>query len=248
MSFIKDRLVKGNLKGCHVVIGPPRSGTSVLSNVLSKGGIDFGNNLIQANIQNPKGFFENKDLQHNNNKLMRFMTQHGNYSDFGFFLARDNKERMKEIFLMNKVKFALAKLNKETKDKWGIKDPALCITFRRLYNYFEGFKPIYIVRDPVEVVISEVTGGGSSPIKAFNLWNECVLNILNYKIKFGGPLVLYNDLLNKNEKTLQKIKDYLGSDDNSIFDAIEGKYYRSKGSFPMPEYTRLLWEHVKSLD
>lgn len=243
----KEKFTKGDLKNCYIVIGPPRSGTSLLSNIMSNAGIDFDTNLKKANIQNPEGFYEHNLLQHHNNKLLRFMTEHKSPSEFGFFLARDNKERLKEIYLMNKVNYALKKIDKNTKTKWGIKDPALCITFRRLHHYFSDFKPIYIIRSPAEVVISEVLGGGSSPLKAIKLWEECVLNILNYKLKFGGQIILHHNLIKRDKKTLDSIKKYLGTDDESIFNAIKTEYYRSKGDIPLPDYTLKLWEHVKKI-
>ena len=244
---IKNKLLKGQLKNCYIVIGPPRSGTSLLSNILNNSGIDFDTNLKQANIQNPDGFYEHNKLQHHNNKLLRFMTEHNKPTDFGFFLARDNKERLKEIYLMNKVNQALKKINKKTKLKWGIKDPALCITFRRLYHYFSDFRPIYIVRNPTEVVISEVLGGGSSPLKAIKLWEECVLNIINYKLKFGGSTILHHNLLKKDKNTLDAIKEYLDTKDESIFDVIKTEYYRSKGEIPLPDYTQKLWAYIQKI-
>ena len=148
---------------------------------------------------------------------------------------------------MNNVNSALKKIDKKTSSKWGIKDPALCITFRRLHHYFSDFKPIYIIRSPAEVVISEVLGGGSSPSKAIKLWDECVLNILNYKLKFGGPIILHHNLLKKDKKTFDILQKYLETEDKTIFDVIKTKYYRSKGDIPLPEYTLKLWDHIQRI-
>ncbi len=248
MKKIKPSLVEGNLQNCHIVIGPPRSGTSLLSNILSNGGIDFGQNLTNANEGNPEGFYEDLKLKHKSRSLYRYMAEHKNLQNYGFFLGRDRKDRIKEIILINKTKKVLETLNKKTKNKWGIKTPTLCITFRRLHHLFNNPKPIYIIRNPREMIISEVTRGGSSPTKAIELWNECVLNILNYKIRFGGPIILHHNLIKKDPKTLEAIKDYIGTSHDSIFDAIKTKLYRSKGDFPLPEYTEKLWSYLLTLE
>ncbi|GEM_PF-6439959 len=247
-NSLKEKLTTANLEKCYVVIGPPRCGTSLLANMLVEGGIDFGNNLIKATPANPEGFYEDITIQKENNKLFRYLTEHGKSSDFGFFLARNTAERIKEVYLMSKVKSAIENLNKRTNPRWGFKDPALCITFRRLHTYFKEVKPIYIVRDPAEVVISEVTTGGSSPLKAFNLWNECVLSVLEYKLKFKGPLILYHKLVQKDKKTLERIRTYLESNKEDLAKVIKIQHYRSKGSLPHPEYTEKLWKHVVKVE
>ena len=46
---------------CVVVLGPPRSGTSLTAGILSKMGVDMGN-IRPLDTQNPTGYFEDKDF------------------------------------------------------------------------------------------------------------------------------------------------------------------------------------------
>ena len=47
------------MKHCIFILGMHRSGTSALSGVINALGLDLGTNLMQADVYNPKGYFEN---------------------------------------------------------------------------------------------------------------------------------------------------------------------------------------------
>ncbi|RKZ05784.1 hypothetical protein DRQ25_15355, partial [Candidatus Fermentibacteria bacterium] len=55
-----------------VVLGMHRSGTSALCGLLNLAGVYFGHEgeFIQANEENPKGFWERKDVRHLNDKIL----------------------------------------------------------------------------------------------------------------------------------------------------------------------------------
>lgn len=248
-SIKKKNPLRSCLWGCNLIIGPPKSGKGLVCSILSQLGIDFGYDLKIRSEDIINGRFEDKKFIHHNHKLMRFMVGYGRSSDFGYFLLRNYKERLKELYLMNKVKGTLKNLEKRTKMDWGVKDPALCITFRRLHTYFINPKIMYVIRDPAEIMLSEVINSGISPTKAINLWNECALNIINYKLKFGGTIILYHKLISKDQRTLDKIKQFVYfKGDNKPFDIINDKLYMSKGKVPVPQYTKYLWEFIKEME
>ena len=47
-----------------------RSGTSALAGSLSELGIDFGKNIVEPSFDNPKGFFENEEIQNVNDSIL----------------------------------------------------------------------------------------------------------------------------------------------------------------------------------
>ncbi|GAA5316972.1 MAG: sulfotransferase family protein [Candidatus Pelagadaptatus aseana] len=57
------------MQQCVLVVGPGRSGTSTVSGVLSRLGVDFGSDLIAADYSNPKGYFESASFLRLNKKL-----------------------------------------------------------------------------------------------------------------------------------------------------------------------------------
>ena len=63
MNFLSD-LLKQHTPSCValVVLGMHRSGTSALAGVLSKTGYDLPKNLLPASFDNPKGYFESKEI------------------------------------------------------------------------------------------------------------------------------------------------------------------------------------------
>ena len=58
------------MKQLIIVAGMHRSGTSMLAGSLAACGINFGDNLIPPDKDNPKGYWENKKVVSIHNKLL----------------------------------------------------------------------------------------------------------------------------------------------------------------------------------
>src|SRR5690349_13108524 len=54
-----------------VVLGMPRSGTSLLTNLLQKLGIDLGDKLAAADANNPTGYWEHEEICQTQEDLLR---------------------------------------------------------------------------------------------------------------------------------------------------------------------------------
>ena len=48
------------MKQCIFILGMPRSGTSALGGALNIMGLEFDSYMMEADDDNPKGYFENK--------------------------------------------------------------------------------------------------------------------------------------------------------------------------------------------
>ena len=92
LTFAKNILFsKNKIKKPIIVIGTGRSGTSLLSSLLVKGGVYFGKkeNMITSDIKNPKGYYENKKIIKQTKKindLLRQREKKGKYVDYTLYL------------------------------------------------------------------------------------------------------------------------------------------------------------------
>jgi len=59
-------------KGGVFMLGMHRSGTSLITGILAHLGFNLGKNLLDATVDNAKGYFERLDIVMLNDNLMRF--------------------------------------------------------------------------------------------------------------------------------------------------------------------------------
>lgn len=87
-------------KLCLLVVGMHRSGTSSLAGGLAECGLLFGDNLLEPLKDNPKGFFEDKDILAFNDRLLHSLggSWHQPYKvDFDHLLSRKTIDELKRI-------------------------------------------------------------------------------------------------------------------------------------------------------
>jgi SAM-dependent methyltransferase len=157
-----------------VVLGMHRSGTSLLANLLTVLGVDLGENLLNADLNNQAGYWEQKDICRTQDDLLqqlgrRWIGPAGTvpFPDAWWQLPEiiPFKERLTEILR--------AEISK-AKGLWGFKDPR---TSRLLPLWKEIFAdlnldPVYVlsVRDPAVVVESVVKRDEIPATRAELLW------------------------------------------------------------------------------
>jgi len=112
------------MKTAFLILGAQRSGTSVISHILSKFGISFADSkrLIQGG-HNPI-FFELKWLNDANNEILRCL----GHQDIDFFLPVEAEFESEAVFELEPM------LEKLVRDEWGestaiaLKDPRFSLT------------------------------------------------------------------------------------------------------------------------
>ncbi len=141
------------MKECIVILGMHRSGTSVISGLISLQGFDLGVSEMPLREDNPKGFFENHAIyRFNQNILEEYNTSWDNYSfTFNQIKPGDLKRyelKAKEIL---KKEFGIAR-------HIFIKDPRMCLLFPLWETVLKelGFniKVVFVYRSPMEVALS----------------------------------------------------------------------------------------------
>ena len=141
-----------------VVLGMHRSGTSLLTNLLTVLGVELGTNLLPANEGNEAGYWENESIYRTQDALMNFLAR--NWGEYGFAYPfpidwnrlpemREFQERLTSIV---RTEIAAAK------GIWGFKDPRTCRLlplWKRIFAEL-NLEPLYVlaIRDPAVVVSS----------------------------------------------------------------------------------------------
>jgi hypothetical protein len=141
-----------------VVLGMHRSGTSLLTNLLTVLGVDVGTNLLAANQGNEAGYWENESIYRTQDALLNFIAKDWGAYGFAYPFAidwtrlpemRDFQERLTAI-----VRAEIAR----AKGIWGFKDPRTCRLlpiWKQIFTELD-LEPLYVlaIRSPAVVVES----------------------------------------------------------------------------------------------
>ncbi len=127
---------------CYVILGPPRSGTSCLGGILARMGVDMGPEDIPANGMNPRGFYQDYELE----CLLRDACNATEFIPETMELAREYRGKLA----------GLVKRRCARGIDWGVKSSKL----PHVFGLFEKFctdeiRILYTIRDP-ELSISSM--------------------------------------------------------------------------------------------
>jgi hypothetical protein len=183
---------------CTVVLGCPRSGTSLAAGLLHRLGVCMGEHLVGPHPMNPRGFYEDRHIQ----------ALHGSFiemKDYPVFSLREGSRRDYEAYLRKR----------EAEGRpWGFKDrwsPWVFPLTRQLVK-----QPLRVVRThrPVhESVSSWAATHTHRPAEEArtiigDALHACHLALAN----FDGPVLHldYHDVLAEPEVEVQRLADFVG--------------------------------------
>jgi tetratricopeptide (TPR) repeat protein len=141
-----------------VVLGMHRSGTSLLTNLLTVLGVDVGTNLLAANQGNEAGYWENESIYRTQDALMNFIAQ--DWGEYGFaYPVRIDWNRLPEMREFQERLISIVRTEMAAaKGIWGFKDPRTCRLLPLWKQIFAelDLEPLYVlaIRDPAVVVDS----------------------------------------------------------------------------------------------
>jgi tetratricopeptide (TPR) repeat protein len=157
-----------------VVLGMHRSGTSLLTNLLTVLGVDLGADLLAPNAHNEMGYWENERIYRTQDALMNHIAK--DWGDYGFaYPFAIDWEQLPEFHsfhdqLVSIVRGELA----AAKGIWGFKDPRTCRLLPMWKQIFVelNLEPLYVlaVRDPSVVVESLLKLYPLDPLHAELVW------------------------------------------------------------------------------
>ncbi len=217
-----------------IVLGMHRSGTSTVTRLINLMGAHAGHedDLIAANDENPKGFWERQDVIDCNDALL---AHHGcHWHDLsGWPLHGDETDAAPPESLQETMQTILARLDEPAV----IKDPRLCHTLPYWLPHLNH--PVFVVvhRDPLEVARSLQTRNQMPLFYGLALWEYAIVGVLNAIDPARTIVTHYRDIIERPVSTAGRLYDGLAEagvsplhalEAETVTDFIEPALYRSR--------------------
>ena len=210
MSVEIEGLVKVKNSKLVVVLGMHRSGTSAITRGLEVLGVNLGDNLYPAAIDNPKGFWEDNDFLGINEELLA----HLDYSVDRLGLI---DWQMPSTAIVESLELKAEKLVSERCKKnalWGFKDPRTARLLPFWQAVFErvGCDVRYVIatRNPISIVESLYKRSGFEGGITFYLWLEHLIPAISGTMNAKRVVVDYDQLLENPKLQLLRVAKALG--------------------------------------
>jgi len=201
-----------------VVLGPPRSGTSVTAGILQILGVDMGN-LRSPTFKNPKGLFEDKDFL----ALTRQIALSTDPSLKNWKGAVGWKPLFPEKVLTQKDKFnrkireLVEKREKETNAKmWGWKAINTNVQIELFLPYLINPHFIIVFRNLLDIAKSSVDYTKNKEnlnimeaLQICKFYYGCIFNFLESHPNLPRIFVSFEDIINNPEKETNLIANFL---------------------------------------
>lgn len=197
---------------CVFVLGPHRSGTSVLTRSLTTMGVILGDALLAPACDNPKGFFEDEVTMHLNENFLSLIGCRFHTLILPEHIKTDTVNwYQKEIEATVISRFSEANI-------WGVKDPRLSRLWPYWIPIFEktGVQPVFLLvnRNPLSVAESLKNRNGFSRIHGMSLWLLHQLDALEALLCYGGIVVDYDRMMDNSIHELKRIASFLDISDH----------------------------------
>lgn len=192
-----------------LVLGMHRSGTSAVAACLERLGVVMGDELVQADEWNPKGYFEERRIVAFNNRLLDLqgLRWDSPLPPSPAMQAQWSGQTAPAAALLREL-FADA-------PAWGFKDPRMCLLAPFWTQVFATMqlrpRMLLVLRHPAEVVDSLTRRDGISMRRAGWLWFMHLLGALDYlQTASEGRLIDFADLLSEPARQLGELGGWLG--------------------------------------
>ena len=189
-----------------VVLGMHRSGTSGVTRLLNLSGAYFGppGSATDANDENPKGFWERRDVREVCDGLL-----HGAGFDWyrldGFDLAAiPDPVRTAQLDA-----FAAILADLDGHRPWVVKEPRLCLLLPALEPLLDDVVCVHVSRDPVEVALSVHHRNHLALAGSVALWELYTLHALAASASHRRVHVRHEDVMADPVATLHRLLDDL---------------------------------------
>ena len=210
MSVEIEGLVKVKNSKLVVVLGMHRSGTSAITRGLEVLGVNLGDNLYPAAIDNPKGFWEDNDFLGINEELLAHL-------DYSFDRLGLIDWQMPSTAIVESLELKAEKLVSERCKKnalWGFKDPRTARLLPFWQAVFErvGCDVRYVIatRNPISIVESLYKRSGFEGGTTFYLWLEHLIPAISGTMNAKRVVVDYDQLLENPKLQLLRVAKALG--------------------------------------
>jgi len=193
---------------CILVLGMHRSGTSALAGVLSRLEVYLGSDLMKADEDNSKGYYENKNFYQINQSLLEQI----NSSWDDVFYDEEKLDKIVDTIQLKEMiqkEFTYSNL-------FAIKDPRLVYLFPIYKKILEeldiDIKIVIPYRNPLEVGASLRKRNGISLEKGMLLWIYHILIAEKFSRNHPRFFLSFDDLMTQPQKILKEMSKALDID------------------------------------
>ena len=182
-----------------IVLGMHRSGTSTLAGALRLCGAWLGEDqeLTEPNFENPKGFWERRDIRVICDRLLRAAG-----ADWWKVASFEESAIPHSIIEEQRRAFRRVITELETHNVWAIKEPRLCLLFKILRSIVPKPVCIHVYRNPLDVAQSLRARNGFGVVEGLALWEMYNLEALQASSGLPRLLVSYELLVTQPKETL----------------------------------------------
>ena len=200
-----------------LVLGMHRSGTSALTGTLGLLDVYLGSELMEGNIANQKGYFENNHFYKINEKLLSLCES--SWDDIFY-----NEDKFFDLDNINELK-SLIKKEFKYSQIFAIKDPRLVYLFpiyrKALEELNINIKIILPFRNPIEVANSLHKRDSMSLEKGMLLWAYHFLLAEKYSRGFERIFINFDNLISDTKEVVHRVSEALHID-------LDSKYVKNK--------------------
>jgi len=193
-----------------IVLGMHRSGTSALTGILNRVGVNLGDNLLAPQADNPAGFWENIDVYNANEKLLQDLNS--SWDD-----VRSLPDGWWDFDVAKVYKFEIISILERyfaNSSFWGVKDPRICRLLPLWRPMLEqtGNKSYFliIIRNPLEIVTSLSKRDSFPKGKSCLLWLKHLMDAEKETRNTNRIFVTYEKLLSDWKGLLTQIEKTFG--------------------------------------
>ena len=247
-----------------IITGAGRSGTSMVSQLLQQFGLDFGNedelnDLNPADQFNERGYYEQKDVNNLNSRLITSYPRRLNI--FYTLLSRLVYTTMpNQNAVLARAKIYSQEIRDVSKkySKSVVKDPRFSITLPAWQLYGEFCKVLVCIRHPAEVVQSLKRALNYPTFLGYKFWNYHNENILDNINEIKKKVLFVNFNLLSSENFINECNNLrsfleLNLTEDELHQAYQKvfskrlKHFDVKKHHRIPAKTAKIWDKLNEL-
>ena len=202
-----DRTTQPELRPSGLlVLGMHRSGTSLVTDLLQTLGLYVGDpdHLTPANWENPRGFFERRDMRAICDRLL-----HAAGSDWWKVGAFAPDAVLPELAARTAAEFRGIRAELERHGQWAVKEPRLCLVLPLLSSGLRNCAALIVVRNPVEVARSLRTRNGFPTAIGLALWELYTSAALRNSAALPRRVVLHHEVVGRPAAAVAALREDL---------------------------------------
>lgn len=212
-----------------IVIGTPRSGSSIVTRLINLMGAVFNVNSPSVGFkdESAKGFWERSDVNDCNEEILRYHGCEWNQLANWKIQSSTPKKVLNDLEkALQRIERTITELDKEK--PWVIKDPRLCLTFTCWRPLLPQAIPVIVWRHPLETAMSLKTVHQMPLMHGLALWEYYYAAALSAMKGIEPLFVSHHELMEKPDAVIKSLLENLqkrGAESLKMPDKAEWEFF-----------------------